>query len=197
MSEFKSWLREGDTTQPFMNEEQFSEEDHPRAKDGKFGSGGGSQKAQEAPETKDSGLPEGKPSPALKDGDLAPLRTPEGDSSEPPAPKGKKGKTDEEKAAQREEILATKSPADQEAFKKAWAKGYVVPPAWTDVWVSDDPKPTNGVIVTGRAANGKKQPKEYDGYREQKEKEKQIVNIFHIANIQLTCALIESFVSFH
>lgn len=40
LSQFKQWLAEGDTTQPFMNEADFDESKHKRASDGKFGSGG-------------------------------------------------------------------------------------------------------------------------------------------------------------
>lgn len=39
LSQFKQWLSEADTTQPFQNEE-FDESKHKRATDGKFGSGG-------------------------------------------------------------------------------------------------------------------------------------------------------------
>lgn len=113
VSGFKQWLKEGDTKLPYSNAGKFKEEEHPRANDGKFGSGGkGGKESATKPE------PE---APAPKGRTKAPTQTPE------------------EKEKHWQDFLKTKTPADAKAFQTAREQGWAVPPAWTELKVNTAP----------------------------------------------------------
>lgn len=54
-----------------------------------------------------------------------------------------------------EKLLATKSSADQAAFKEIRERGLRIPPAWTSVWVN--PERSAGLQVKGRDSKGRTQ----------------------------------------